>query len=87
VHRDKELPSEIDIFTADKRVCPILDLLCDTRLATSKNEAKRLVEQNAVEIIIGENKTKITDWKQEINLEDGMVLQAGKRKFIKIKIK
>jgi len=40
-----------------------------------------LVEGGGVEI----NKQKIQDWKQEIKIEDGMIIQAGKRKFIKIK--
>jgi len=84
VHRDKELPSEIDTFATDKNTYPVLDLLCDTRLVTSKNEAKRLVEGGAVCVRSGEEEIKIKDWREEIKIKDGMVLQAGKRKFVKI---
>lgn len=81
VHRDKEIPSEIPIFKTDKENYPILDLLFDAKLADSKSEAQRLVEGGGVEI----NKKKITNWREEVRIEDGMVIQAGKRKFVKIK--
>jgi tyrosyl-tRNA synthetase len=87
VHRDKELPTDMSVFETDKNNYFISDLLFDTKLASSKNEAKRLVEGGGVEIIIGEKKERITDWKKEIHLEDGIIIKVGNRKFIKIKIK
>ena len=88
VFRNKELPSDVPVFSTDKKNCSIVDLLCDTKLASSKNEAKRLVEGRGVEIIIGDMTQgvprKITDWKKEINLEDGMIIKVGSRRFIKI---
>ncbi|MEK7080301.1 MAG: tyrosine--tRNA ligase [Patescibacteria group bacterium] len=87
VHRDRELPSKIEIFETDKKTYLVLDLLCDTRLAPSKSEARRLVEQNAVEIQIGDKKEKINNWKKEIEIKDGMIFRKGNRNFIKIKIK
>lgn len=92
IHRDKELPSEIEELKISPGSYSIIDLLClpagrqATPLAPSKNEARRLVEGNAVSININNIETKITDWKQEIKLEDGLVIKVGKRKFIKIKI-
>jgi tyrosyl-tRNA synthetase len=85
IHRDKELPTEIEVFQTSKISWQVLDLLCDTKLAPSKNEARRLVEGNAVSINTNNIETKISDWKQEIKLEDGMVIKVGKRRFIKIK--
>ena len=87
----KELPSEIEIFQTQKINYSVLDLLCDAKLSPSKNEAKRLVEGGAVSIKPAtvenlEEASKITDWRQEIKLEDGMVIQVGKRRFIKIKL-
>jgi tyrosyl-tRNA synthetase len=94
IFKNKELPTDIPVFVPSQRdpanggkTYNIMDLLCDTKLAPSKNEAKRLVEQNAVEIIIGDKKEKITDWKKEIALENGMIIKVGSRKFIKIKTK
>lgn len=87
IFRRHETPKDIQIFETGKKTYLILDLLCDSGLAPSKNEAKRLVEGGAVEIEIKNKKSKIKNWREEIMIEDGMVLQAGKRKFIKIKLK
>lgn len=87
VHRDKELPTEMEIFETSQKNYPAMDLLCDTKLAPSKNEARRLIEGGGVSSRINDQETKITDWKQQIVLSDGMVLQVGKRRFIKIKLK
>ncbi|MCX6721241.1 MAG: tyrosine--tRNA ligase [Candidatus Staskawiczbacteria bacterium] len=86
IHRDNELPAEIEIFETSRKNYPALDLLCDTKLAPSKNEAKRLIEGGGVTKRAGGSETKIVDWRQEIALEDGVVLQVGKRRFIKIKL-
>jgi tyrosyl-tRNA synthetase len=86
VFRNKELPSDIPVFKTDKKQYFILDLLFDTKLASSKNEAKRLVEGGGVEIQTGEKKAKIIDWKKEINLDDEMIIKVGSRKFIKINL-
>ena len=87
IFRDKELPSDMPVFETDIKTYPILDLLFDAKLVSSKNEAKRLVEQNAVELQIGGSKEKITDWKKEINLENEMVIKVGSRRFVKIILK
>ena len=55
----------------------------DAKLTESKNDAKRVIEGGGVHI----NKEKITDWKKEVEIKDEMVVQFGKRKFIKIKLK
>lgn len=57
-------------------------MLVECRLATSKSQAKRLIEQKAVQI----DGALITDWRAEVCLYSGMIVQVGKRKIIKIKI-
>ncbi len=86
IHRDKELPSDMPIFETEKVNYPPLDLLFDAKLSVSKNEAKRLIEGGGVEIINGEIKQRVEDWKKEINLKDGDIIKVGNRKFIKISI-
>lgn len=87
VFRNKELPTDILVFETPKNPYPILDLLFDTKLASSKNEAKRLIEGGGVEVQMGDKKERIVDWKKEVDLEDGMIIKVGNRKFIKIKLK
>jgi tyrosyl-tRNA synthetase len=91
VFRNKELPTDIPVFEIPKgypkKQYLILDLLFDTKLASSKNEAKRLVEGGGVEIQSGDKKERVADWKKEVSLEDGMIIKVGSRKFVKIKFK
>jgi tyrosyl-tRNA synthetase len=91
IFRDKELPSDMPVFEipkgSPKKQYFVLDLLFDAKLAPSKNEAKRLVEGGGVEIQNQNSKIKIQNWREEIKLEDGMIIKVGHRKFVKIKIK
>jgi tyrosyl-tRNA synthetase len=87
VHRDRELPTEMDIFETSQKSYPVLDLLCDTKLAPSKNEAKRLIEGGGASYRVANQETKITDIRGQIDLQDQMVIQVGKRRFVKIIIK
>ena len=63
----------------DKKI-NILDLLIKSKLVSSKSEAQRLIEQNAVKID-GETQK---DWKKIIEIKKGIVIQVGKRKFAEI---
>jgi len=58
----------------------ILKLLCKTKLASSRSEAKRLILQKGVRI---DGKIK-ENWKEEIKIEKNQVLRVGKRNFVKI---
>ncbi|MBM7602502.1 tyrosyl-tRNA synthetase [Metabacillus crassostreae] len=59
----------------------ILDLLVDLQLLSSKSEARRMIENKGVKI----NGERIEDTQLKIAVTDGLILQVGKRKFIKIK--
>jgi len=56
--------------------------LFDSKLVSSKSEAKRVILQGGVKINGGVKK----DWKAKIQLKIGMIIQVGKRKFIMINI-
>ncbi|MFA4937069.1 MAG: tyrosine--tRNA ligase [Patescibacteria group bacterium] len=82
IHREKKEPSKIATvqLVKSKAQLPAVELLTWLKLATSKSEARRLVEQKAVQI----NKKKVTDWKQIIKLTANMVVQVGSRRFVKL---
>lgn len=81
IFKNKQLPSEMPEIIITNKIIPLLDLLVKTKLAPSKAEAKRLIEQGGVKI----DNEIIRDWKAEIQIKDGMIAQAGKRRFIRIK--
>ena len=77
----KEIPDEIEETSIVSGVYNLADLMVQTNLAASKKEAKRLIEQGGVKL----NGEKISNAKAEIDLKDEILLQVGKRKFLKIK--
>jgi len=80
IFKKKELPSKMPAIHIAQKNIGILDLLVKAKLAPSKSEARRLIEQRGVKID-GEIQN---DWKEEIKIKEGMVLKVGKRKFAKI---
>jgi len=80
VFRGKEMPSEISKIKIKEKSLNILDLLVKTKLAPSKSEAKRLILQKGVKI----NNLVKEDWQEVVEIEKGMVIKVGKRKFIRI---
>lgn len=80
VFREGGLPSDIPEVKIKEKSLNILDLLVKTKLANSKMEAKRLVEQGGVRI--GEDVQN--DWRKEAEIKKGQIIQVGKRKYIKI---
>ena len=77
----KELPEHIKEIDIKEKTIKILDLLVKAKLASSKSQAKRLVLQGGVKI----NKKKQNDWQASVNIKKGMVVQVGKKKFVKMK--
>ena len=84
VHEKKDLPKEIKEVKIKEKEVNILDLLVLTGLLKSKAEAKRVVEQGGVKIIKQRKIEIVKDWKKIITIED-MVIQSGKRNFVRIK--
>jgi len=85
--QQKELPDEIpevsraEILKTGGDSVNVIELLVNSKLSASKNDARRLVEQGAVKV--GEHKVLSVD--EEITLQDSMVIRAGKRKFARIR--
>lgn len=60
----------------------IIYLLYESGLVASKADAQRMLKQGAVQI----NQQKVTDSKLDVPIEDGLIIQVGKRKFVKIRL-
>lgn len=80
VFKEKGAPSEpISFNVKDAQGMAITDALTAVKIMPSKSEAKRLIEQKAVEI----DGEIITDWKKEISLKPGTIIRVGKKRFFK----
>lgn len=78
---NKELPTEVPIVKVKAGSYQLSDILVMTGLASSKSEARRLIEQNGVKV----NQENPKSLNITIKLKNNLILQVGKRKFIKIK--
>lgn len=63
---------------------PVADVLVQLGLATSKKEARRLVEQGGVNS--GPDRTKITDPFHKMALEDGQVVRVGSKRIVRVRL-
>ncbi len=77
----KEIPDEIEETLLTAQTYKLIDLLVKTNLAASKGEAKRLIEQGGVKV----GGEKISNVSADIELKDEVLLQVGKRKFLRVK--
>ena len=83
VFSKKELPDKIATVILSGEARDILDLLSETLLVKSKSETRRLILENAVKL----DGKIINDQKAKISIKEGAILQVGKKRFVKIKIK
>ncbi|MFI8686984.1 tyrosine--tRNA ligase [Rossellomorea sp. NPDC077527] len=59
----------------------IIDLLVALNMQSSKSEARRMIQNGGIRI----NGKKVLDVQTEVDVADGMVVQVGKRKFIRLR--
>lgn len=78
--QNKELPDEIPSIRLEEASLPIIDLLALAGLASSRGEARRLIEQGGIKV----GGQPIGDPSTIIALSDGLIIQRGKRQFVKI---
>ena len=81
VFQQRALPTDIPEYAMDAPTEPIFvpQFCTDAGLTASNGEARRSIKAGAFKV----NGEKYSE--ENITLEDGMILQVGKRKFLKIK--
>ncbi|MGL5755316.1 MAG: tyrosine--tRNA ligase [Paraclostridium sp.] len=82
VFQKGQIPNDIKTIEVLKSEFDLIEELVKNNLTTSKSEARRLVTQGGVKI----NNEKLEDIKK-VNISDTMIVQVGKKKFIKICVK
>ncbi|WP_221566412.1 tyrosine--tRNA ligase [Alkalihalobacillus sp. TS-13] len=75
------LPDDIPVHSwAGEDEIWIVDMIVNLGLLNSKGEARRMIQNGGVKI----NQEKVDDVQHQVPVEDGMIVQVGKRKFVKI---
>jgi tyrosyl-tRNA synthetase len=80
VFRKGELPKEMPTHRPSASELNIVDLLVATDLAKSKSEARRLIGQGGVRL----DGEKVDSIEGMVSIQDGMILQVGKRRFVRL---
>lgn len=87
IFSQRELPKEIPEFYLDPSYFSgeilLVDILLNTGLVSSKSEARRLIRQRGVKL----DGSIVEDPEVKIKLKPDIVLQVGKRKFLKLKVR
>lgn len=80
----KDIPDEIESATVpyDTADIPVVEVLVLAKLAASKSEARRLVQQGGVSI----DGEKVEDITAVINLVEEHLFKVGRRKFLNIRV-
>jgi len=81
--KEKGLPDDIEEVSIAQGIYKLVNILIDKNLAPSKAEARRLIEQGGVRVE-GE---KVSKHDAEIELTNGnaVLIQVGKRKYLKVR--
>ncbi|ADI01502.1 tyrosyl-tRNA synthetase [Syntrophothermus lipocalidus DSM 12680] len=82
VFQQREIPDDIEEFTISTNPIWVGKLLVEAGLCPSTSEAKRMVKQGAVKV----DGKRIEDEDANLALEDGQVIQVGKRRFVRIRV-
>lgn len=82
--QNKEIPDDMDSLAIVPGAYKIIDLLVNLGLCASRGEARRLVEQGGIKLGLADNMKTITDSQAEVLVSSGLIVQRGKRQFIKI---
>ncbi|MCY7899721.1 tyrosine--tRNA ligase [Bacillus inaquosorum] len=81
VFQENSLPEDIPAVKWEGEKAPaVVDLLVTLKLLSSKSEARRMIQNGGVRI----NGEKITDIQADAEIKENMIIQVGKRKFLKL---
>ena len=80
VFKEGNLPEDIEVVKLAHKELGIIELLAETKLAASKGEARRLVQQGGVSL----DGEVVKDENLLVKLEPERLLKVGKRKFLRV---
>ncbi|MCY8718957.1 tyrosine--tRNA ligase, partial [Bacillus sp. S10C12M] len=81
VFQENSLPDDIPaVQWKGEKTISIVDLLVTLKLLSSKSEARRMIQNGGIRI----DGEKITDVHANAEIKENMIIQVGKRKFLKL---
>lgn len=83
VFQQRDIPEDIPEFVLDENIIWVPRLLVDAGLVDSTSEGKRMIRQGAVKV----DGQRVDDDTASLACKDDQVIQVGKRKFARIRLK
>jgi len=77
----KEAPSEIPLMRLNVSQIDLVDLIVSVKFASSKSEARRLIEQGGVRV---DREVKMNNYPVDVYADRETLLQVGPRKFMRV---
>lgn len=82
IFKHKHYPEDMPLVKVSQNRLPLLEILLKTGLCKSKSEGRRLITQGGIKV----DGHKVTDLDKVIDITRPLIIQAGKRRFVKIAI-
>ncbi|MEC0368331.1 S4 domain-containing protein, partial [Bacillus subtilis] len=81
VFQENSLPEDIPAVNwKGEKTIAMIDLLVKLKILSSKSEARRMIQNGGLRI----DGEKITDIHAKAEIRENMIIQVGKRKFLKL---
>ena len=81
VFQKGQIPDNIEVIKVNKNNLDISEILVNNNFVKSKNELRRISNQGGLKV----NENKISDL-SKVEIEDKMIIQIGKKKFVCIEL-
>ncbi|MCF7873756.1 MAG: tyrosine--tRNA ligase [Candidatus Omnitrophica bacterium] len=89
VFSERKIPEKVPIYKADNKKIDVVDILSKMKLTSSKNEARRLLNQGSITMIDSKDPSNYSVLKKNITFfsSEEVILKVGKKRFLKIVVK
>jgi tyrosyl-tRNA synthetase len=81
IFKEKQIPEDMPVHVVGESKVWIVKLLTGSGLAASSSEARRLVQQGAVEV----DGERVSDPDAQVDLSKERILKVGKRRFLRVR--
>ena len=79
------LPSQMPIYKVEKPLVDVVEVLYNSKLVASKNEARRLLSQGSISLLDSEAKVITVLKEQSLKITpQGVIFKVGKKRFLKL---
>ncbi|MFO8053388.1 MAG: tyrosine--tRNA ligase [Candidatus Omnitrophota bacterium] len=86
IFSEKKIPTQMPVYKTESKQIDIIEVLSKNKLTSSKNEARRLLNQGSITMIDSKDPDNYSVLKKNITFfsSEEVILKVGKKRFLKI---